>query len=115
MRITPRSETPSFCSPTPIVSEEASDVLAPCPGCRLAACDVLVFLQNCFEYVICEFGQLGGRYGVPTAVERFRFNDTSCVIHISLVANQCIHHTSEVYSHIGEEGREWCWYMFLDC
>ena len=43
MRITPRSETPSSCSPTPTASEEASDVLAPCPGCRLARCAVLVF------------------------------------------------------------------------
>ena len=62
MRITPRPETPSSCSPTSTVSEEASSVLAPCPGCRLAGCAVLVFLQKYFKYVICEFDQLSGRY-----------------------------------------------------
>ena len=32
--------------PDPTGSEEASDVLAPCPGCRLAGCAVLVFSKN---------------------------------------------------------------------
>ena len=42
MMIPPRAETPSSSSPTPTVSEEASGVLAPYPGCLSA---VLVF-QN---------------------------------------------------------------------
>ena len=59
MRITPRPETLSSCSPPPTVSKEASDVRAPCPGCFSAA---LVFCKIIIQYVVCEFDQLSGQY-----------------------------------------------------
>ena len=78
MRITPRSETPSSCSPISTVLEDALGVLAPYPGCRLAGGAVLLKKTH-FKYVSCELDQLKDRYCNPT-VERSRFNVASCVV-----------------------------------
>ena len=53
VRVRVRPETPSSCSPTPTAWEEASGVLAPCPGCRLAGCAVPGYDSYSF-FVFCK-------------------------------------------------------------
>eukprot|EP00904_Undaria_pinnatifida_P009317 jgi/Undpi1/5515/HiC_scaffold_2.g00794.m1 len=60
MRITPQPETPSSCSQTPTVSEEASGVLAPCPGCRLAGVREDEVIGNAEEREWDIFARQGG-------------------------------------------------------